>query len=72
MKLAKRAAMLNSATGITITKFDVLFPETANMTDYAKLPSRAKKFVEEVEGEVGVPVVLIGTGAEVNSTIDRR
>ncbi|HEY4672543.1 MAG TPA: adenylosuccinate synthetase [Nitrososphaerales archaeon] len=72
MKLAKRAAMLNSATGIAITKFDILFPETANMTNYAKLTSRAKKFVEEVEGEVGVPVVLIGTGAEVSSTVDRR
>ena len=71
-KLAKRAAMLNSATGIAITKFDVMFPETANMTQYARLPSKAKKFVEEVEGEVGVPVVLIGTGAEVNSMIDRR
>lgn len=72
MKLAKRGAMLNSATGIAITKFDVMFPETANTTQYAKLPSRAKKFVEEIEGEVGVPVVLIGTGAEVNSIIDRR
>src|SRR3970040_1893334 len=46
MKLAKRAAMLNSATGIAITKFDLLFPETANMTNYAKLTSRAKKFVD--------------------------
>jgi adenylosuccinate synthase len=72
MKLAKRAAMLNSATAIAITKFDVLFPETAHLTKYAKLPSRAKKFVEGVEGEVGIPVVLIGTGVEVSSTIDRR
>ncbi len=71
-KLAKRAVMLNSATGIAMTKFDILFPETANMTDYGKLPGKAKKFVEEIEGEVGIPVVLIGTGAEVNSTIDRR
>jgi len=72
MKLAKRAAMLNSATGIAITKFDVLFPETASITEHSKLSSRAKKFVDKVEGEVGIPVVLIGTGVEVNSTIDRR
>ena len=72
IKLAKRAAMLNSATSIAITKFDILFPETANQTDYTKLPAHAKKFVEDIEGEIGIPVTLIGTGAEVDSTIDRR
>lgn len=72
LKLAKRAAMLNSATGIAITKLDVLFPQSANQIEYAKLPVEAKKFVEGIEGELGIPVVLIGTGPEVSSTIDRR
>ena len=41
-------------------------------TEFPFLAPAAKKFVGEVKGEFGVPVVLIGTGAEVYSIIDRR
>lgn len=72
IELAKKAIRLNGGTSFALTKMDVLYPESAGITDYSKLPSSAKKFVEEIESELGIKAVLIGTGAEVNAIIDRR
>ena len=72
MDLAKRAVMLNSASQIAITKLDVVFPEVAGVREFDKLSNDAKKFVEEIEVSLDVPVVLIGTGAETFHTVDRR
>lgn len=71
-ELAKRAVMLNSASQLAITKLDAVFPEVKGLTEYGKLSLEARRFVERVEEEVGVPVTLIGTGAEVFDTVDRR
>lgn len=70
--LAKRAVRLNSATQLAVTKMDVLFPECAKVRDYAKMPAAAKKFIEEIEGELGVRVTLVGTGPEIDDVVDRR
>jgi len=70
--LAKRAVMLNSATQIAITKFDVLFPETKNLREFSMLPSGAKEMIDKIEDATGVPVTIISTGAEAEATIDRR
>lgn len=72
MELAKKAVRINSASQLAVTKLDVVFPETAGMRDYGKLPDRARKFIEEIEGETGVKVTLIGTGPELDDVIDRR
>jgi adenylosuccinate synthase len=40
--------------------------------EYAKLPAEAKKFVENIEGETGLKVTLIGTGPELYDVVDRR
>ena len=71
-ELAKKAVRLNSATQIAVTKMDVLFPECAKVRDWSKLPAGAKKFVEEIEGELGVRVTLVGTGPELDDVVDRR
>lgn len=71
-RLAKRAIRLNSATQIAVTKMDVLFPECAKVRDWAKMPEGAKKFIEEIEGELGVKVILVGTGPELYDVVDRR
>jgi adenylosuccinate synthase len=71
-KLAKRAAIINSATQIAITKIDIIFPSTKSMQHYDNLPKEAKLFVSEVEKKVGLPVTLIGTGPGVEEVIDRR
>lgn len=70
--LAKRAVRLNSATQIAVTKMDVLFPECAKVRDYGKMSAAAKKFIEEIEGELGVKVTLVGTGPDLDDVVDRR
>ncbi len=71
-ELAKRAIMLNSATQIAITKLDVVYPECTHMQSFSDLSSPAKYFIKTIEDKLKVPVTLIGTGPEVNDTIDRR
>jgi adenylosuccinate synthase len=71
-ELAKRAVMLNSASQIAITKFDILFPEAKNIRDFSDLPYEAKKMIEKIEAETKVPVTIVGTGAETEATVDRR
>jgi adenylosuccinate synthase len=72
IELAKRAIRLNGGTSFALTKLDVLFPECAGVTDYSKLSLPSKRFVEEIEAELGLKAELIGTGAEVNTVIDQR
>ena len=72
MNLAKKAIRLNSATQLAITKLDVIFPETSGIREFNKLSEKAKKFIQNIEAETGVKVILIGTGPELNDIIDRR
>ena len=71
-KLAKRAAMINGATQIAVTKLDILYPEIAGSDDYVSLPDGAKGFIAKIEKKIGLPVTLIGTGPGVKELIDRR
>jgi adenylosuccinate synthase len=70
--LAKKAIKLNSATQLAVTKLDVLFPGCAGVRQYDRMPQDARKFIEEIEGELGVRVALIGTGPELDDVVDRR
>jgi len=70
--LARKAIQINSASQIALTKLDVVFPKCKGLKNYSELPSEAKDFVSKIESEMGVPVTLIGTGAEIMDTIDRR
>jgi adenylosuccinate synthase len=72
MELAKKSVKINSATQIAVTKLDVVFPECAALKEFSKLPIEAKSFIKKIEDNLGVKVVLIGTGAEINEIIDRR
>jgi adenylosuccinate synthase len=71
-ELAQRAVLLNSATSLAITKFDVLFQACSHANVYDDLPNEAKEFVDQVERRLGVPVDLIGTGPDTTDIIDRR
>ena len=71
-KLARRAVMLNSATQVAITKIDILFPRDKGKKEWNRLSKEARSFITKVEEELRVPVVLIGTGPEVDDIIDRR
>jgi len=72
MELARKSVALNSATQIAVTKLDVVFPDCAGLKEYSKLTDEAKKFIQNMEDRLGVDVMLIGTGAEINDIIDRR
>lgn len=71
-ELARRAAMLNSATQVAVTKLDSLYREAAYAKSFDDLPREARMFIERIEDEVKIPVTLIGTGPRVEDIIDRR
>lgn len=70
--LGRRAVLLNGATGLALTKLDVLYPECAGVRSYDALDEDAKVFVETVQERLGVPVSIIGTGPADRDIIDRR
>lgn len=71
-ELAKKTAKINGATQAAMTKLDSLFPSCRGAKRYSDLPKEAKEFIEKVENNTGVPIVLIGTGPEAREIIDRR
>jgi adenylosuccinate synthase len=71
-EIARKAVTINGATQTALTKLDVLFPECKGVREYDKLPKEAKQFINEIEKQIGISVVLIGTGPEALDIIDRR
>jgi len=71
-KLARYSTRLNSATEIALTKIDSIFPDAYRKRSYDDLPVEAKAFVQNIESELGKPVVYIGTGPDSLDIIDRR
>jgi len=71
-ELAKKAVKVNGATQAAVTKLDILYPKCKGVRNYDELPEDAKKFINEIEKQTGVPVVLIGTGPDASDIIDRR
>ena len=70
--LARRAIMLNSATQISITKLDIIFPECAGKTSFEEISEDAKNFIKNIEEKLNTPVTIIGTGPNMHDVIDRR
>jgi adenylosuccinate synthase len=71
-ELAKKAVMVNGATQVALTKLDTLYPECKGVKEYDRLSKEAKQFINEIEKQTGISVVLIGTGPEALDIIDRR
>lgn len=70
--LARKNAKINGATQAAVTKLDCIFPECKGVRKFDALSKIGKEFINEVEKETGIPVVLIGTGPEALDIIDRR
>ncbi|MCY0860336.1 MAG: adenylosuccinate synthetase [Sulfolobaceae archaeon] len=70
--LAKEAIKINSATQVAITRLDTLFKAAYKVRDYSKLPPEAKKWVEDLEAQLKVPITLLGTGEDALDMIDLR
>ena len=71
-ELATRAVMINSATQAAVTKLDIAYPNARGVKHFDGLPREAKEFIAEIEGKIGIPVVLIGTGPGALDIVDRR
>ncbi|NJE07963.1 adenylosuccinate synthetase [Thermococcus sp. M39] len=71
-EFARYSAKINGATMLAVTMLDKYDKEAFGVTDYDKLPKKAKEFIEEIEDKVGVPVALIKTGPELEHIIDLR
>lgn len=69
--LARRAVILNSATQIAITKIDALFPSARGARKWDDLPVEARRWIEDIENYLKLPVSLIGTGEDLSEIIDR-
>ncbi len=72
IEIAKQSIKVNSATQVAITKIDALFKDAYKVRTFDKLPSTAKKWIDEIESELKTPITLIGTGEETEDTIDLR
>lgn len=72
VELARKSIRLNTPTDIAITKFDIIYPEAAGVSEYAGLPQEARDRIAQLEGELKVPITLIKTGPEVDDIIDLR
>ena len=71
-ELARKAATINGATLLAVTKLDRVFPECQGVRAYRQLPIEARQFIERIEDETKVQVSLIGTGPDALDLIDRR
>jgi len=71
-ELARKAVAVNSATQVAVTKLDSVYTECKCARTYDELAKEAKQFINEIEKQTGIPVVLIGTGPEALDIIDRR
>lgn len=71
-ELAKRSAMINSATQLSVTNIDRLFDGNKEVKQYGKLTEEARNFIEEVEEKINIPVTLVSTGPDTEDTIDLR
>lgn len=67
-ELLLRACRLNAPTSIALTFMDYLNPEDAGKIMYRSLSSTSKRFVEYVRSVTGVPVSLVGTGADTSGS----
>ncbi len=70
--LARKAVRLNGATQIALTKFDILFPDTAKANNINQIKKEARDFIDRIEEETNVKVSLIGTGPSAEDIVDLR
>ena len=71
-ELARKAAVINGATQLALTKLDCVFPECSGVRVFEDLSAEARQFIERVEAETKVPVCFVGTGPDALDLIDRR
>jgi adenylosuccinate synthase len=72
MGLVKEATMVNRPTQIALTFVDYIDFKNYGVKRWKRLTTSARKFVDAIEKETGVPVTIIKTGPDITHTIDLR
>lgn len=67
----KRAVKLTGVNKLALNFIQYINYEDAGVTQYKKLSEKSKQFIEMIEHETRVPIVLVGTGARNDQVIDR-
>jgi adenylosuccinate synthase len=68
-EMARRAARVNGATQIAVTKLDILFPECSHARRIESLSEGCLRFLRRIQDETGVPITIVSTGAETEDTV---
>jgi adenylosuccinate synthase len=71
-EFAKDSINLNTPTDIALTKIDILFPKAAGVREDTKLPIECRRWIKNIEKELGIPITLIKTGRDIYDIIDLR
>jgi adenylosuccinate synthase len=62
LEAVKRACKYNCPTSLAVMGLDRLDYADTGITDQSKLSDKARKFLENMERETGVPISIVGTG----------
>lgn len=68
----KYNVMINQPTGIILNFAQYIDWNVYKCKEYEKLSLKVKEFIERIEKETDVPVIIIGTGERENDIIDLR
>ncbi|MDI9216423.1 adenylosuccinate synthetase [Clostridium tertium] len=71
-ELVREAIRINRPTQIALNFVDYINNTDYKVKEFSKLSSECKKFIDNLERLYNVPVTLIGTGENVEDTIDLR
>ena len=72
IEIVKKAIQINRPTQIALQFLNYLFPEDENKTKWNSLSASAKKYILNLEKQLGIPIILIGTGVDHAAMVDRR
>lgn len=72
LDFAKDSIKLNTPTEIALTKLDIIYPKAAGVRVFKQLPAECQRWIQEMEGKLGVPITLIKTGQDIYDIIDLR
>ncbi len=71
-EIARKTATINGATQAAVTKLDCTYSACKGARSFEEMPQDAVDFIERIEKQTRIPVVLIGTGPDALDIIDRR
>lgn len=72
LAIVQKAILVNRPTQIALQFLNYLYPGDEGKATWEELSDKAKKYIDDLEVTLGVPIALIGTGQGNEAMIDRR